>query len=64
MRALAAGATLSPLLWPLLGAGMLIGGQTDKRKTSVEVQLLRALVCNRCVMDRGYAVLTENYDPP
>ena len=61
--ALAAGATLSPVVWPLLGAGMLIGSQTNKRKTNVEEQKLRALVWNRCLMDRGYAVLTENYDP-
>ena len=61
--ALAAGATLSPVVWPLLGAGMLIGSQTNKRKTNVQEQKLRAVVWNRCLMDRGYAVLTEDYDP-
>ena len=61
--ALAAGATLSPVVWPLLGAGMLIGSQTNKRKTNAKEQKLRALVWNRCLMERGYTVLTEGYDP-
>ena len=61
--ALAAGATLSPVVWPLLGAGLLIGSQTNKRKTSEKEQKLRALVWNRCLIERGYTVLTEGYNP-
>ena len=60
--ALAAGAVLSPIVWPLLVAGMYTGSEANKRATNAKEQKLRALVWNRCLSDRGYGVLTEGYE--
>lgn len=60
--ALAAGAVLSPIVWPLLAIGMYTGSETNKKRTNEREQKLRALVWNRCLSERGYIVLTEGYD--
>ena len=52
---------LAPIVWPLLGAGVLIGATANSRKTNAEEQGLRALVWNRCLIERGYVVLSEGY---
>ena len=44
--------------WPLLGAGIV----TDAKKTNAKEQKLRALVWNKCLMERGYTVLSEGWD--
>ena len=61
--ALAAGATLAPVVWPLLAAGVLIGAGANKRKTNAREQELRAIVWNHCLAERGYVVLSESYVP-
>jgi hypothetical protein len=62
LSAIAAGtAVLAPIVWPLLGAGVLIGATANSRKTNAEEQELRALVWNRCLIERGYVVLSEGY---
>ena len=48
---------------PLLMAGMVIGAQKNKAKTNAKEQKLRALVWNKCLMERGYTVLSEGWDP-
>lgn len=60
--ALAAGAVLSPIVWPLLAVGMYTGSETNKKRTNEKEQKLRALVWNKCLSERGYMVLTEGYD--
>ena len=57
--ALAVGTTFLPLL----GAAMVIGGQKNKHKVNAKEQKLRALVWNKCLMERGYTVLSEGWDP-
>ena len=60
LSAVAAGtAVVAPIVWPILGAGMLIGAGANKRKTNEKEQELRALVWNRCLTERGYVVLSE-----
>ena len=61
--ALAAGAVLAPIVWPLLAAGVLIGAGANKRKTNAREQELRAIVWNHCLAERGYVVLSESYVP-
>ena len=61
--ALAAGATLAPVVWLLLAAGVLIGAGANKRKTNAREQELRAIVWNHCLAERGYVVLSESYVP-
>jgi len=46
-------AVIAPIVWPILGAGMLIGAATNKNKTNEKEQELRALVWNRCLTERG-----------
>ena len=54
LSAVAAGtAVVAPIVWPILGAGMLIGAATNKNKTNEKEQELRALVWNRCLTERG-----------
>lgn len=60
LSAIAAGtAVVAPIVWPLLGAGMLIGAGANKNKTKRVEQELRALVWNRCLTERGYVVLSD-----
>ena len=61
--ALAAGATLVPIVWPLLAAGMAIGAGSNTRKTNAREQELRSIVWNHCLAERGYVVLSEGYAP-
>ena len=53
---------LGTVFLPLLGAGMVIGAQKNKSKTNAKEQKLRALVWNKCLMERGYTVLSEGWD--
>ena len=48
---------------PLLAAGIAIGAQKNKAKINAEEQKLRALVWNKCLMERGYTVLSADSDP-
>ena len=48
---------------PLLAAGIAIGAQKNKAKINAEEQKLRALVWNKCLMERGYTVLSADSGP-
>ena len=48
---------------PLLAAGIAIGAQKNKAKINAKEQKLRALVWNKCLMERGYTVLSADSDP-
>ena len=60
LSAIAAGtAVVAPIVWPLIGVGMLIGANANENKTKQEEQELRAIVWNRCLTERGYVVLSQ-----
>jgi hypothetical protein len=52
-------AVIAPIVWPLLGIGVLVGAGTNSRKTNAKEQEMRAIVWNSCLKQRGYTVLSD-----
>ena len=56
------GVVMAPVVIPIYGAAMLIGGGSNVNATREEEQKMRAIVWNSCLTDRGYKVFSDpNY---
>tara|TARA_B100000579_G_scaffold179848_1_gene146565 strand:+ start:816 stop:1268 length:453 start_codon:yes stop_codon:yes gene_type:complete len=56
------GVVMLPVVLPIYGAAMLIGGGSNVSATNEEEQKMRAIVWNSCLTERGYKVFSDpNY---